>query len=153
MGDDKYLILYSSDRITEYSDDLTLIRSEHTIKSEQLYYKVGTWNSTNNQLSFVDQGAYDYGKNPDFAFDEKREYFLEVHQSSSLNHLWYTVSKFVNGSNKPRFNKLNHDNYSKNGKNPTVSLISSTDDQSIFLDVHISDMNFLKYQVFSLQGD
>ena len=79
LGDNNIMILYSSNRIMELSDSNTLIRSELAIKSEQLYYKMGKLDQSTNQIKWTSDGAYDYGKNPDFAFDANQEYFIEVH--------------------------------------------------------------------------
>jgi hypothetical protein len=52
LGNQTFMLLYSSERIMEYSDDLNEIRRHSNIKSTQLYYKIGkiedseeiTWN-------------------------------------------------------------------------------------------------------------
>ena len=44
LGDDTFMLLYSSERIVEYSDDLKQIRRLSNIKSNQLYFKIGTLN-------------------------------------------------------------------------------------------------------------
>lgn len=68
-GDDYLMMTYSSNRVMELSDSNTLIRSEFAIKSEQLYYKIGRLDDSTNQIEWFSSGPYDYGKNPDFAFD------------------------------------------------------------------------------------
>ena len=138
------MITYSSNRIMELSDSNTLIRSEIAVKSEQLYYKIGHLHSSTNQIEWMSQGPYDYGTNPDFAFDANHEYFLEVHQSASLRHygeLYYSVGKLDKRDIEPRFDRLNTGNYSSFGKKPTVSFLKSDDQSSSFLEVHLSDLD------------
>lgn len=45
----------------ELSDSNTLIRSEMSIKSEQLYYKIGHIDDATNQIDWIEGGPYDYG--------------------------------------------------------------------------------------------
>jgi hypothetical protein len=42
LGDKTLLLMYSSERVTEMSDDLFVVRRLWNIKSEQLYFRVGT---------------------------------------------------------------------------------------------------------------
>jgi len=61
LGKNAIMLLYSSNRVMELSDSNTLVRSEITIKSEQLYYKVGHLDQDTNQIEWIEGGAYDYG--------------------------------------------------------------------------------------------
>ena len=66
-------------------------------------------------------------------------------------NLYYSVSKFENNL-FPRFDKLNVGNYSSFGKQPTVSLLYGDEEASTFLELHLSDLDHIKYQVFTLEG-
>ena len=54
--------------------------------------------------------------------------------------------------NEPRFDRLNTGNYSSFGKQPSVSLLWGDQESSSFLEIHLSTLNQLRYQILILRG-
>lgn len=144
LADNRFAVIYHSERVTELSNDSTK-DSGKSVFSTRLFYVIGSFNDENQKIKWQKPQPYNFGISPD-ATVTPSGLIVEVHQSQNQDDLYYTLGSIINGD--PTFNLSNQEKYTE-GQQPSIGQITEGE-LPCFLEVHKSQNNdTLWYRVLS----